>query len=151
MKGVLSDDPGDRLGGEWEPTHGAGPCLWEAGILDAESSAWVAAVVESRGYPGLDVLVHEAGDVEVYVRIFSGPECPELAELRARFCEGAEAGKAFQAVDWPEVSRAVVEGGCLEIVVPADPLFRVKEALRKLGLTPPLKARAYRPVERIDE
>ncbi len=133
-----------------EPTHGAGPCLGEAGLLDDESAAWVAAVLETRGYQAVDVLVHESRGIEVYLRVGASPDCAELLEARARFCGEAEARRAFEAADWPEVSRAVVEGGCVEIVIPADPLFRVREALRKLGLSPPLRAEAYRPVERLE-
>jgi len=132
------------------PTQGAGPCVAESGLLDGESAAEVEAVLDVHGYAGVDVLLYSGEGVEVYLRVVGGPECGEVAELRARFCGEAEARKAFQAVDWPEVSRAAVEGGCVEIVIPADPVFRVKEALRKLGLRPPLRAQAYRPVERLE-
>lgn len=133
-----------------EPTQGAGPCIGEAGLLDQESVAILEAVLDVKGYPAIDVLIHASSGVEVYLRVAGGLDCAELLEARARFCGDASARQAFQAVDWPEISRAIVERGCVEIVIPADPVFRVREALGRLGLRPPFKAEAYRPVERLE-
>lgn len=154
VKRVLSADPAfggvERGGGDVEPTQGAGPCLEESELLEVESLLWVKARLEIEGAIAADILVGRPGGGEAFLRVAPGVDCIELLELRVRFCSEAPAKKALEAIDWPEVSRATIEGGCIELVVPADPLYRVVEALRRLGVKPPLAAEAYRLLERLE-
>jgi len=133
---VLRDDSRDEV----EPTHRA-TCIEDLSILPIDE----IIELESRLYISessiFDVLIHQDSNLEVYLRVYSS-ECVEVLELRVRGCKD-KSKIILEALTWPEVSRALVEGECVELQVPAHPPVRVKEALRKLGLTK-ISVQAYR-------
>ena len=53
-------------------------------------------------------------------------------------------GGAVKNAEWPEVARVVMEGDCVELVVPSEPQLRIKNALEKLGVEK-VKPVAFRP------
>jgi len=121
------------LGDEEEPTPGAS-CLEDLDMVSAEDIVELEATLYTRPGTLYDVLV-EGGRYEVYLRVYSAFfDCLRVVELRVRAC-GEGSLELFKLVEWPEVSRAIVEGSCVELVVPAEPLFRVVSMLRKLGFS----------------
>jgi hypothetical protein len=82
----------------------------------------------------------------VYLRLYSTAQekCLPVLELRIRGC-GEKSTELLKKVEWPEVSKAVMEGECVELIVPSEPPPRIANALRKLGLER-AKVLAYREV-----
>lgn len=135
------------LGDEEEPTPGA-PCLGDLDVVNPEDLVDLESTLYTKQGTLYDVLV-ESSRYEVYMRVYSAAfECIRLLELRVRGC-GVESTELLKIVDWPEVTRASMEGDCLELVVPADPPQRILNAMRKLGLDK-LKPIAYRGVTLVD-
>ncbi len=131
-----------------EPTPGAG-CLWEVlgEHVDLESFLEVYSTAYNREIDYLDVLVWERGGIEAFFKSYVGLDCLELIDLRIRGCESEALSLLKGYAEWPEVSRIIMEGDCIELVVPPDPPVRVVEALRKLGYRGKISAKAYRPSE----
>ena len=121
------------MGDEEEPTPRAS-CLEDLDMVSAEDIVELEATLYTRPGTLYDVLV-EGGRYEVYLRVYSTlSDCLRVVELRVRAC-GEGSLELFKLVEWPEVSRAIVEGSCVELVVPAEPPFRVASMLRKLGFS----------------
>ncbi len=132
MKIVLSVDP--LLGGrEMEPTLGAGDhiCLEELLSGLEEALSLIYGFMEAREYTRARLAFHETPETSIYAVIYWDEPCIRLENLRARFCGGSFRS---EVLEWPEVSRAALEGGCVEIVIPGDNSIRVKNALSKLGV-----------------
>jgi hypothetical protein len=140
MKLVLREDP---IGDEWEPTPGA-PCLEDLEVLEEEDIAEVEATLYTREETVYDVLLDEPR-YEVYLRVQSTMpgDCIRVLELRVKGC-GKEGVELLKNAEWPEVSRVVIEGDCVELVVPSEPQLRIKNALKKLGVEK-VKPVAFRP------
>lgn len=130
----------EGLRGEWEPTHTAGPCL-EDGIpfsgSGEEEVHKAVYLLERNGVDEADILVYSRHGLDVWFRVEWSPEdeCYRVAHLAVRSC-GESSGELLKAVEWPEVSRAAIDRGCVEIVIPLDPPYRAERAIKKLGLNP---------------
>ncbi len=141
MKQVLRGDP--KTGDEWEPTPRA-VCIEDLEILEEEDVIELEATLYTREGTIYDVLLDKE-DYEVYLKVYSTipGECLKTLELRIRGCK--ERGvELLKNVEWPEVSKVIVEGDCVELVIPSEPPPRIKNALGKLGLTK-AKPIAFRP------
>jgi hypothetical protein len=140
MKPVLREDP---QGDEWEPTPGA-PCLNDLDVLEEDDVIEVEAVLYTREKTVYDVLLDDTR-YEVYLKVQSTipGDCVRVLELRVKGC-GKEGVELLKNAEWPEVARVVMEGDCVELVVPSEPQVRIKNALKKLGVEK-VKPVAFRP------
>ena len=140
MKPVLREDP---QGDEWGPTPGA-PCLDDLEVLEEDDIIEVEAVLYTREKTVYDVLLDDTR-YEVYLKVQSTipGDCVRVLELRVKGC-GKEGVELLKNAEWPEVSRVVIEGDCVELVVPSEPQLRIKNALEKLGVEK-VKPVAFRP------
>jgi hypothetical protein len=136
----------ERGVGEMEPTPGAGGCLEEFIDVDREGYLAVYGAMAARGVDVAAVLLYDEGGLQVYAVVEFGEGCLKLREVRARRCGEGSAG-LLKAAEWPEVSSAVIEGGCAEIVIPGDTRVRVERALRKLGVEGGFRVLAWAPLE----
>ncbi len=128
-----------------EPTPGAS-CIWEAlrGYIDVDSFLEVYSLAYGREHDYVDILVMDDGKLEAYIKSYVGLDCLELIDLRIRGCGSDALAVLKEYAEWPEVSRIIMEGDCIELVVPPHPPIRVVEALRKLGLKDTITVKAYR-------
>ena len=127
-----------------EPTPGAGPCIGDELDVDETEFNLLYGLLESTEYNWVDVLIYRSDGVEAFLECFIGVDCLRIIDLRIRVC-GSSAIKGLKhAGDWPEVSRLVFEGDCIEMVVPSTPPGRVRSALGKLGVGIPLAPVAFR-------
>ena len=132
------------MGDEEEPTPRA-PCLADLGIIALDDLIELESTLFVKQGTFYDVLVSE-GEWEVFLRVYSSAsDCLRVLELRVRRC-GERAGELLKMIEWPEVSKATIEGDCVELVIPSDPPSRILNALGKLGLRE-VKPIAYRDVE----
>jgi len=140
MKPVLREDP---QGDELEPTPGA-LCLEDLEVLEEDDITEVEAVLYIREKTVYDVLLDDPR-YEVYLKVQSTipGDCVRVLDLRVRGC-GKEGVELLKNAEWPEVSRVVMEGDCVELVVPSEPQVRIKNALKKLGVEK-VKPVAFRP------
>ena len=132
-----------------EPTPGAGPCIEElAGdLLDRSSVEEAIRVLERLEYTVVDLLLEPLLEgAFMYLRVAVDMECLRVLEMRVRSCGGGSA-RLLRMAGEPEVSRVIMEADCLEIVVPVDPLYRVKSAMNKLGVRGSLSITMFRPAE----
>ncbi|MEM1873672.1 MAG: hypothetical protein QXS85_04270 [Acidilobaceae archaeon] len=130
----LSDDLDS--GDEFEPTLGASRiCLKDSGILPEELASEVEAEVYVRDATHVDLLLYHSSDTELVAEAASTPDCLVLLSLKLRRC-GASARSLLEWVEWPEVSRAVVEGDCVELAALADTKSRLRNFLEKTGIKP---------------
>ncbi|MCE4602196.1 MAG: hypothetical protein F7C08_03905 [Desulfurococcales archaeon] len=129
---------------EGEPTPRAGPCIEEVVAVDEAEFRLLHELLSSTEYDYIDILLHEGDGIEVYLEAFAGLDCIRLISLHARGCGPAALEYLKAAADWPEVSRVVIEGGCIDLEIPSEPPFRVARALDKLGVESPLVPRAFR-------
>jgi len=144
MNGVLRGDLDER-----EPTHRAGPCIEDLGLVDEYSLVELASRVVDKEYDYIDVLIHREEDLEVWilVRVMDG-DCMRLIQASVGGC-GGRAGRLLELADEPEVEKVeLVKKGGVECVVlhsSSDPPLRVKRLLDKLGMRRPFKVLGYRP------
>ncbi len=131
-------------GDEFEPTPGA-PCLESLNVIPEEDVLEVSSTLYVREETLFDILVYERENLRVYFRVCSNPDCVKVLELRIEGC-GSNAGSVLSASSWPEVSRVAFEGECVELVVPSTPHIRVKNVLKKLGISE-ARVIAFRPVQ----
>ena len=129
---------------EGEPTPRAGPCIEEVAEVDEAEFRLLHELLTMTEHDYVDVLLHEAEGVEVYLEAFAGLDCIRVISLHARGCGPAALDYLKAAADWPEVSRVVVEGDCIDLEIPPDPPLRIARALDKLGVDTPLAPRAFR-------
>ena len=133
MTGELSADPSmEKGGGEREPTHGAGGCIDSILNLDDKDVSLIYGILRAREFDEIAVLLHKAGEDELYAIVYYSDECPVLKEVRYRRC--GSVGDLLKSFEWPEVSEVSLEGRCAEIVIPGDTSVRVRRALDRLGV-----------------
>lgn len=140
MTGVLRGEGAD----DQEPTQGAWPCLLDSLRVDRREFQLLEETLYLSEYNYFDVLVYRDDDIEAFLVVFSSLDCLQLVELHIRGCGDNAMELLKAAADWPEVSRVIMEGSCLELVVPADPPLRVEKALEKLGVNKPLQPLGFR-------
>jgi len=147
VNGVLRGEPG---GGDLEPTPGASPCLEDLGLVEEEEAGQAWAVLDTKEYNNVDILLYEEPGLSVYVRGFVGPECLTALYLVVEGC-GDRANKLLEAYEWPEVDKAAVHrrGGveCVELYSRPEPPAKARRLLERLGITGGLRVLAYRPAE----
>jgi hypothetical protein len=130
-----------------EPTQRVGPCVEEWGITEEEKARVLHGLLDTIEHNIVDLLIpHER--LEVFLRVFIGIDCLHLLELRARGC-GENASTVKNLADLPEFTRITMEGDCVEVGAPADVKSRIINALKHLGLSPPLEPVAYRAVRKL--
>ena len=132
-----------------EPTPRAGPCLEELGeFVDEDSIATASSILERVEYIAVDLLLEPPPpNSTMYLRTLLELECIRVLELRVVSCRDDSLKRLLTLADEPEVSRVVMEGECIEIVVPVDPPYRAKSLIEKLGLNGKLAITGFRPVE----
>ncbi|BAA80063.1 hypothetical protein APE_1078 [Aeropyrum pernix K1] len=128
-------------GVELEPTHQAGPCIEDGlPLVDAgeEELHAVVAALEKMGVDEALIRLSSAGGLQVFYHVSWSmeDECYSAAALVLRGCGDEWGPRLLKAADWPEVSKVALDRGCVEIVIPLDPPYRVKKALEKLGVEP---------------
>ncbi len=128
---------------EMEPTPGAGPCIEDVLEIDEGEFKLLFDFLTLQEHDFVDILIESDG-FEVYIEGFISTDCIVVLALRIRGCGSALAEQLRAYSDWPEVSRAILEGDCIELVIPPDPPARVREAVRKLGVETPIVPRAFR-------
>ena len=127
-----------------EPTPGAGPCIDEALEIDEDEFRLLWEFIDLTEHDRVDILVYDSDGVEAYIEAFAGVECLQILALKIRGCGDVALEYLKAAADWPEVSRVVIEGGCVELTVPPEPPLRVARALDRLGVEKPIVPMAFR-------
>ncbi|MEB3844250.1 MAG: hypothetical protein LRS48_01045 [Desulfurococcales archaeon] len=144
MTGVLRDDAGVD---EIEPTQRVGPCLEDLDFVEEEDARLAHATLYSREYNIVYLLAGEYEGIEVSLKAFVGLDCLHLLSLHARGCGPEVQGRLKKLYENPEFTKIILEGDCIEIVAPAEPPYRVKRALKLLGIEGKLRLLAYRRAE----
>ncbi len=131
MKLVLRGDL--KNGDEREPTPRAF-CLEDLEILEEDDILEVEGTLYTREGTIYDILLDNTR-YEVYLKVYSTTlgECVQPLELRVRGC-GERSVELLKNIEWPEIARVVVEGECVELIIPSEPPSRIKNTLRKLGI-----------------
>jgi len=116
-------------------------CLEDTGLLPASEVYWYYKLLYTYEHDYVNLLVYDRGPF-IYIRVRVGLECLEPLHLVVEACED-EGSSLLKHADDPEVSKIVVETGCVRLYVPFEPVLRVKRMLEKLGITGPLRILDY--------
>jgi len=131
------------VGGELEPTPGAGPlCIenvFETLSKDDVYELFSQLVSSEVNY--VDVLLFSDENEEVYAHCFISLRCLEVIDIVVKLC--GERSRP-EALGWPEVDKATIEEECVELRSRPEPPLKVRNLLRRLGLGEPVEIKGYR-------
>lgn len=125
MKRVLSEE---NLN-DFEPTLRAGPCIEEF-IGENEDIEELNSTAYSNEKDYIDVLLYN-NKITFYLKLFNGIDCLHIIYAILETCEKNEKDFLIKLADEPEVYKIIVEGNCVKLIIPSNPLIRINKIMEK--------------------
>ncbi len=123
-----------------EPTLGAEPCIEDI-FPDANLKELYERLVNTE-HNYVEFLLHDEKDIVVTLVAFIDLDCFRVWGLRIKGCNEKQS-IVLKLIAEPEASGGDIEKDCAEARIPAEPPYRVLQALKKLGLDK-ARPKAYR-------